>query len=223
MQGLMAETLYDLLGVARDASLDEINRAYREKAKTMHPDTGGDAEQFKALVVAGEILRDPAKRAEYDRTGKTTNEPEQGPQRKALDLAMASIFGCIDHCLAQNVEPKHCEIIAMAKGKVRIIIGEMDKQIAQIEKRIRAEESLVGRFTVGAGEMNYCEAALNGRLASYRDGIEKQKSEREIAGRALDIIESYTFAAEPHPIQVSMNIVFSQTMRSAFTQTAATS
>lgn len=61
--------LYEVLGVPRDASEDDIKRAYRRKARELHPDSGGDEEAFKELTAAYEVLRNPEARANYDRFG----------------------------------------------------------------------------------------------------------------------------------------------------------
>lgn len=67
----MAEDPYKLLGVARDASNDEIRAAYRKLAKKHHPDLNpGDKaaeEHFKRIAAANDLLSDPDKRARYDR------------------------------------------------------------------------------------------------------------------------------------------------------------
>ncbi len=60
---------YDLLGVSKTASQDEIKRAFRKKAHEHHPDKGGDAEQFKKLNEAYQTLSDPQKRQQYDTFG----------------------------------------------------------------------------------------------------------------------------------------------------------
>jgi curved DNA-binding protein len=63
---------YKIMGVARDASADDIKRAYRKLARKYHPDVSTEEkaeERFKEVGEAYEVLRDPEKRAAYDALG----------------------------------------------------------------------------------------------------------------------------------------------------------
>ncbi len=70
----MADELYKTLGVSKDASEDEIKKAYRKLARQYHPDrNSGDKEaeeKFKEISAAHDVLADPAKRKEYDEASR---------------------------------------------------------------------------------------------------------------------------------------------------------
>jgi curved DNA-binding protein len=71
--GVEFEDYYSVLGVDRDASQDEIQRAYKKKARKYHPDVSDESdaeEQFKKVNEAYQVLKDPDKRKKYDRMGK---------------------------------------------------------------------------------------------------------------------------------------------------------
>ena len=66
----MAKDFYEILGVNKNASDDEIKKAYRKLAHKYHPDkTGGDAEKFKEINSAYQVLSDKSKRGQYDQFG----------------------------------------------------------------------------------------------------------------------------------------------------------
>ena len=75
---------YEVLGVSKNASEDEIKRAFRRQAKTCHPDLHpGDKEaeaRFKELNEAAEVLCDADKRAKYDQFGHAAFDPSMGGQ-----------------------------------------------------------------------------------------------------------------------------------------------
>ncbi len=73
---------YDVLGLSRGASADEIKKAYRRKAKELHPDRNKDDPKaeaaFKEVGEAYDVLKDPDKRAAYDRFGHAAFEGGMG-------------------------------------------------------------------------------------------------------------------------------------------------
>jgi DnaJ-class molecular chaperone len=83
------KSLYDILGVNKSDSCNDIKKAYFKLARTHHPDKGGDPEKFKEMVRASEILTDERKRRMYDELGVVDGEnggmpegagnPFQGP------------------------------------------------------------------------------------------------------------------------------------------------
>ncbi len=64
------EDYYKILGVSRDASKEEIKKAYRKLAHQHHPDKGGDEQTFKKISEAYHVLSNEKKREQYDRYGR---------------------------------------------------------------------------------------------------------------------------------------------------------
>ena len=76
---MSANSLYDILGVSKSDTCTAIKKAYLKLARIHHPDKGGDAEKFKEITKASDILTDEKKRRIYDETGMTDEHMmEQG-------------------------------------------------------------------------------------------------------------------------------------------------
>lgn len=90
--------LYELLGVSRDASEDELKRAFRRKARECHPDVCDDPDaedRFKRLNEAYDVLSDPSKRERYDRFGVVdggAGAPGGAPGGQGFGFGMDDLF-----------------------------------------------------------------------------------------------------------------------------------
>lgn len=90
-----ARDLYEILGVTRDATQEDLKKAYRRLARRLHPDVSQDPaseERFKEIVGAYEILSDPEKRRQYDLFGQRGG-PEGFPFGDVTDIFEAFFGG----------------------------------------------------------------------------------------------------------------------------------
>ncbi|MCX6794558.1 MAG: molecular chaperone DnaJ [Candidatus Falkowbacteria bacterium] len=74
----MSKDYYNILGVSKNASPDEIKTAFRKKAHEHHPDKGGNAEKFKEINEANQVLGNTEKRKQYDQFGSAFQNGQAG-------------------------------------------------------------------------------------------------------------------------------------------------
>jgi DnaJ-class molecular chaperone len=180
--------LYDLLGVKEDASDDEIKKAYRNIAKTHHPDKGGNEEQFKKYTEAYEALMDCDKRAFYDRWG--TLENYKGP----ADLAKSRILETMDDIIdSQAFMADHSDLVATTRADVNDKRQLMYNDLEEAEIQLKKMESVVRRSSKFPPE--YLQFMKN-KKAFIEKKIESIKKDIEIQDMISDMLEDFVYEYE---------------------------
>ncbi len=185
--------LYQILGIRRAAARDEIQKAYRRKAKNSHPDAGGSVEAFGELSTAYAVLADPDRRSRYDQTGEIDL-----PRLNNLDASSVEIIahklGLIIHA-EQDVTSM--DIAALIEHAIREDIDQRTAGMASLERAIARTVRLRERVRRKTkGEDNMLAKVLDWHESTARSNIKKNEESVRSMERALEILRDYSFADE---------------------------
>ncbi len=196
-------SLYDDLGVPKDADAATIRRAFRKKAQKLHPDRdGGDPEQFALVAAAWGILGDEKKRARYDETGDATQQ-----QSVAVKIVAERTLGMLD-----TVDPDTVDLMALVLQSLRKEIEGGRQFIRDAEKIIARRERAAKRVKRTTPGENMIAAVLAGDIAARRRGIAGTLEQIETFEEACRIVEEYRYAFEPMQMVNVMGGAFYQPM-----------
>jgi len=154
----MAGDYYELLGVSRDATEDEIKRAYRRLARQHHPDANPDDPEaearFKEITLAYEVLRDPERRRRYDMFGPDAIRGAGAPTGGFGDpgsIFAESFGGLFDAFFGSTTRSTRRS--GPARGADAQVTLEVPFEVAVngAEKEVRVEELVVCESCGGSG------------------------------------------------------------------------
>lgn len=122
------EGYYKVLGVDKDATPQQIKKAFYKKAMTHHPDKGGDEELFKEMQAAYETLTDDEKRATYDRGGKAALEQGGGGGATSMHDIFEMFTGGGGRSRRRG-KPKGDDVVFPLKVKLEDLYNGMSKKL----------------------------------------------------------------------------------------------
>jgi curved DNA-binding protein CbpA len=183
--------LYRVLGVKRDATQEEIHRAYRRKAKISHPDSGGSAEAFSELATPYDVLSDTKRRERYDCTGEVEPTLPDNLDVYATEV-IALKLGLIIHA-EQDVTSM--DIVALIEQSIREDITQRRTNISNQRRAIERVTRLRARVKRKAnGEDNKLARLLDWHELCTKNHIKKNEEAACTMERALEILQDYSFA-----------------------------
>ena len=114
--------LYEVLGVDRSASADDLRAAYRQRARETHPDAGGAPGEFQAVQAAWEVLSDEERRRRYDRSGTTHRAGAQS--RDVPDILDVSVIVAVRRLVSAGFAPRLMLVPPPHDQLAGIVVGQ---------------------------------------------------------------------------------------------------
>jgi DnaJ-class molecular chaperone len=183
----MKDDLYKILGIDKNASKEEITKAFKDQAKHDHPDKkGGDKEKFQKLNEAYNILKDEVKRNHYDKTGDT-DLPLSKDQiaKNTLVTIFYNIINNADESLLQN------DIFDIMRNQLTTLKREINNAIRDSIAKIKVIKKIESRIKGKQKEFfqNICEK----KIEEETNLQEKLKIDTEMADLMLSILKNCDF------------------------------
>ena len=191
--------LYDILGLSKNATFEEIKAKYKSLAQQHHPDKGGDPDLFKKIKHAYEILSDEITRKKYDETGIY----EHGPsiRTEALDQLSRLFFN-----LLPNINADIDDLVLIMKNESRRekenvnnnintcngYIEKLNKIINKIKKKNESGENLLKMFAETQLKMRQNE------LRNFQRQI-------EVLDNVIEILEDYQYGEVSFLLEAFLN------------------
>ena len=183
--------LYQILGVRRAASQGEIQRAYRRKAKTSHPDGGGSVKAFGEISTAYTVLTDPNRRERYDSTGDIEHLRPNNLDVSAIEV-IAQKLGMIIHA---ECDVTSVDLDALIEQAIREDIAERNAGISSLRRAIERARRIRDRVKRKTnGEDNLLARVLGWHETTAKSHIKQSEEAVSSMERALEILKDYSFA-----------------------------
>lgn len=183
---------YEVMGLKADADGVEIRSAYRRLARSVHPDSGGNAESWAQLKRAYDILNDPAARAHFDATGEAAD-----PQRNPGDVRpMEHISIALGLALTGDKDLLGTDLVKAIKKALLFKRDEHRSFVEKAEAALLRAKRMRNRFRRKTGGANDLEAMLDWHEEQLNEGLRGNKAHVADFTRAAEIIDQYEFDPE---------------------------
>lgn len=207
-------SLYDELGLTADASPEDIEEAWRSKAKQHHPDKGGDPEAFQRAGRAVAVLRDPVRRKRYDKTGEADAEPDHSTQ-KIVEIVVRAF----DEALAE-VGPgdfTRRDIVALMRTAIQCQINHLKVQKSEVNAALKQLKEMRRRLSIKRGLTNHLAHVIAQRISATERQAGEIERMRGFAVQAFEQAGAYSWEVDKEPPQTTFSIFSSATTASGGT------
>lgn len=185
--------LYAILGVEPGATIEEIRAAYRDKVRSVHPDTGGTIDAFTELKHAADVLSDTERRKKYDETGDHADGKDlRGPAREMLGKVIEQM---IKEMTNNGAEPKDLDFVAATIENLETIKRLQRDAIKKGESIATRWRQVINRTERKEGDNVFADAARF-RLKHVESELLRGAEQLQILDVAIALADDHTFRFE---------------------------
>lgn len=190
----MSKSPYEVLGVGKDATSEEITEAFRKQARKLHPDAGGkgSSSEFAELSESRALLANPKARARYDKTGEAV-DPVDNDLATAIGRIMNFVGEAISFAEQNKLDPAKIDIIAFANERARDVIRTFRKNIDNERRKARTLRRVAKRIQIRKKKTNMIAKALRAEADASDRSIAVSEEEIREASILLEILQDYSF------------------------------
>lgn len=203
----MKKDLYDKLGVKPDATPDQIKKAFRKKARQLHPDHNPNdpkkEQEFKEVAIAYDILSDPTRRQWYNETGDENSADTT--KQEAMNLFLEIV---ITNIMKKNKSIFISDFFKEIREAFKVSAKDYVKHIKAIKQTVKHLEKVLERVIHKDGENSFIHVAINNEMHKALADANKLKQKIRVVNKAYKIAKEYNFKRDI-PTQADIADVFS--------------
>lgn len=203
---------YAELGVEAGASDQDIEKAYRRRARQTHPDNGGSGEDFLRVASAVALLRDPERRKKYDETGETEQPRKRTVEQDAQELLDQLVSALID---TDNLQDR-CDVdmVDVMRRQIDAELDQMGKSLRVMERKKAMASKLAKKFIRKDKGVNILQRVAQDKVRAINKKIEECRRVIAVFRAGRKMLDGYSFEIDrPDQQTVLMNHLLNQRFR----------
>lgn len=176
---------YEILGVSENCSQADIKKAYRAKAQKIHPDKGGNKEEFEKLLEAYNCLKNPQSREYYD-------VHKSAPNHRPFDVD-SEIAAILREIIADERTMRQGNLVSAIQQEIRNRISNINMKMISAMKVMEMLENNKERIHTEDGEVKF-DFVFQGVIHQIDDVVKDMKKSieqlEEVLDGTLDLIDT---------------------------------
>lgn len=188
-----AQSPYDTLSVGKDATPEQIRRAFRASVKKDHPDNDGAGGQITTLKFARDVLLDPSARQRFDETGELPNSEPDTLETKAMTFALQTVQTVLDAIEKRGGRITEFDVLKDCRKALADNGAQLDKLEADLKAKSAKLRKTAALFKAKRGKANLISPMLISQAVQAEEQLRGVAPDRAMLKRATAILDDHTF------------------------------